>query len=92
MSVLSGVKSRAAVCKTSIERFIGKTFVRIFGLVPTVAGAGEKPVQFRGGTVGEATAITELVVVEALRKSNSLCEAIGQPPLDMAGVRKREIL
>ena len=88
--MLSGVKSRAAVCKSAIGRFIGKTFVRISGLIPTVAGAGERPAQFRGCTVSEATAITELVVVEALRMSNSLCEAIGDPPLDMAGVRKRE--
>ena len=90
MSVLSGVKSRAVVCKSAIGRFTGKTFVRISGLIPTVARSGEKPVQFRGGTVSEATAITELVVVEALRMFNSLCEAIGEPPLDMVGVRKRE--
>ena len=88
--MLSGVKSRAVVCKSAIARFTGKTFVRISGLIPTVARSGEKPVQFRGGTVSEATAITELVVVEALRMFNSLCEAIGEPPLDMVGVRKRE--
>ena len=91
MSVLSGVKSRATVCKGAVRRFTGKTFVRIFGLIPTVEGAEERPVQSRGGTVSEATAVMELVVVEALRMSNSLCEAIGEPPY-MAGARKRRYI
>ena len=79
MSVLSGVNSRAAVRKGAAGRFTDKTFARISGLIPTVEGAEERPIQSRGGTVSEATAVTELVVVEALRMSNLLCEAIGEP-------------
>ena len=91
MCVLSGVKSRATVCKGAVRRFTSKTFVRISGLIPTVEGAEERPVQSRWGTVSEATAVTELVVVEALRMSNSLCETIGEPPY-MAGARKRRYI
>ena len=36
-------------------------------------------VQARGGAVSEVTATTELVVVEALRMSNSLWEAMRKP-------------
>ena len=73
MSMLNGVKSRAAVCKGAVERSAGKTFVRISGFISTVGGAGDRSVQARGGTVNEATAITELVVVEELRMFYSCC-------------------
>ena len=53
-------------------------------------GPGDRPVQTRGNTVSEATATTEPVVVEAMRMSNSLCEAMGEPPLDMPGIRIRK--
>ena len=86
MSVLSGVKSRAAVCESAVERATGKTFVRISGFIPIVRGPGDRPVQIRGETVSEATAITELVVVEAPRMPNSLCEAMGEPALDTPGI------
>ena len=89
MCRLNGVKGRAAVCKSAVERSAGETFVRIFGCIPTVGGARGRPVQTRGGAVSEATAITELVVVEALRMFNSLCEAMGEPPSDMPGVKNR---
>ena len=87
MSVLSGVKRTTVVCK-GVERFIDKMLVRISGSIPTMGEAEERPIQSRGGIVSEATAITELVVVEALRMSNSLCKAIEEPPY-MAGVRNK---
>ena len=90
MSMLNGVKSRAAVCKSAVERSAGEMFVRISDCIPTVGEAGVRPVQARGGAVSEATAITELVVVEALRMPNSLCEEMGEPPSDMPGVKNRK--
>ena len=63
-------------------------FVRISDSIIIVEGAIERPMQSRGDTVSEATAVTELVVVEALRMSNSLCEAFEEPPY-MAGVREK---
>ena len=87
MSVRSGVKHGAAVRK---DRFTCKMFVRISDSIPTVEeGAIERPIQSCGGTVSEATTVTELVAVEALRMSNSLCEAFEEPPY-MAGVRRKE--
>ena len=67
MSELSGVKSRASVCGRVVEndRATGKTFVRISDCIAAVRGLGVRLVQTCGGTVSEATAITELVVVEA---------------------------
>ena len=53
------------------RRATGKAFVRISGCIQ------HKPVQARGGAVSEATATTESVVVEALRMSNLLCDAMG---------------
>ena len=47
MSVLSGVKRRAAVRK-GVGRFTNKMFVRISGSIPTVVGAEESPIQSRG--------------------------------------------
>ena len=49
----------------------------------------ERSIQSCGGTLSEATAVTELVVVEALRMSNSSCEAFEEPPY-ISGVRKKE--
>ena len=50
-----------------------KKFVRFSGSIPTVAeGAIETPIQSCGDTVSGATAVTELVVVEALRMFNPL--------------------
>ena len=72
MSMLGGAKS-SAVCGCAVERATGTTSVRIFGCIQ------HKSVQARGGAVSEATATTESVVVEALRMSNSLCEAMGEP-------------
>ena len=55
-------------------------FVRFLGSIPTVAmGEIEMPIQSCGATVGGATAVTELVVVKALRIFSSLCEA-EEPP------------
>ena len=78
MSVQIGVKRGAAVRK-SVGLFTCKMFVRISDSIPTVEGAIERPIQSRGDTISEATAVTELVVVEALRRSNSLCEAFEEP-------------
>ena len=84
MSVQSRVKYGSAVRK---GRFICKMFVRFSDSIPTVEeGAIERPIQSCGGTISEATAVTELVVVEVLRMSNSLCEAFEEPPY-MVGVR-----
>ena len=78
MSVQGGVKHGAAVRK---GRFSCKMFVRFSGSIPTVEeGAIEMPIQSCGDTVSEATAVTELVVVEALITFNSLCEAFEKPP------------
>ena len=88
ISVLSGVKRIAAVRK-GVERSTDKMFVRISGSIPTVEEVEERPIQSRGSTISEATAVTELVVVKALRMSNSLCETIEEPPC-MAGVRKKK--
>ena len=86
MSVLSEVSSRAAVvCGRTVERATGTTLVRISGFILIVRELGDRPVRTRGDTVSETTAITELVVVEALKMSNSVCKAIGEPPLDMPG-------
>ena len=86
MSMRSGVKHEAAVRK---GRFTFEMFVRFLGSIPTVVGgATERPIQSCGGTVSEATAVTELVVVEALRMSNSLCEAFEEPPY-ISVVRKK---
>ena len=53
--------------------FYEKMFVRLSDSVPTAAeGAIEAPIQSCGGTVSGATAVTELVVVEVLRKFNPL--------------------
>ena len=49
--MLSGVKSRAAVCGNAVERATGKTFVRISGFIPRVRGPGDIPVQTSGDTV-----------------------------------------
>ena len=68
------VLSRSAVCGCDVERATGKASVRYSGCIQ------HKSVQARGGAVSEATAMTESVVVEALRMSNSLCEAMGEPP------------
>ena len=84
MSVQSGVKHGSAVRK---GRFICKMFARFSDSIPTVEeGAIERPIQSCGCTISEATAVTELVVVEVLRMSNSLCEASEEPPY-MVGVR-----
>ena len=91
MSVLSGVKRRATVRK-SVGQFTDKMFVNISGLIPTVKRAKERPIQSRGDTVSEATAVTELVVVEALRMSNSLCKASEEPPYMARVRRKKEII
>ena len=88
MSVQIGVNRGAAVRK-GVGRFTSKMFVRISDSVIIVEGAIERPMQSRGDTVSEATAVTELVVVEALRMSNSLCEAFKEPPY-MAKVRERK--
>ena len=88
MSVYIGVKRGAAVRK-GVGRFTCKMFVRISDSIPTVEGAVERPIQSCGGTVSEATAVTGLVVVEALRMSNSLCESFEEPPY-MAGLRKKK--
>ena len=92
MSILSGVKSSASVCGrvVAIERATGKTSVRISECIAAVRRLGGRLVQTREGTVSEATAITELVVVEALRISNSLCKAMGEPSLDIPGEKKVE--
>ena len=86
ISVLSG-----AVCGRVIEyeRATSKTFVRISGFIAAVRRLGGRSVQTRGDTVSEATAIMELVVVEALRISNSLREATRKPPLGMSGKKKK---
>ena len=87
MSVQSGVKHGAAVRK---GRFICKMFVRFSDSISAVEeGAIERPIQSCGGTISEATAVTELVVVEALRMSNSLCEAFEEPPY-MVGEREKQ--
>ena len=87
MSVRSGVKHGTAIRK---GRFTCKMFVRFSVSIPTVVeGAIESPIQSCGGTVSEATAVTGLVVVEALRMSNLLCEAIEKSPY-MMGVRGKE--
>ena len=87
MSVQGGVKHGVAVRK---GRFSCKMFVRFSGSVPTVEeGAIEMPIQSCGDTRSEATAVTELVVVEALRMFNLLCEAFGEPPY-ISGVRKKK--
>ena len=76
--------------RKGVGRFTDRMFVRISGLIPTVGGAKEREIKiFRGDTVSEATAVTDLVVVEALRMSNSLCEAFEEPPY-MARVRKKK--
>ena len=90
MSVQIGVKRGAAI-REGVGRFTCKIFVRISDSIPTVEGAVERPTQSRGDTVSEAAAVTELVVVEALRMSNSLCEAFEEPPY-MAGVRKKKYI
>ena len=61
MSVLSGVKRIAAVRK-GVERSTDKMFVRISCSIPTVGEVEERPIQSRGSTISEATAVTELVV------------------------------
>ena len=66
-----GVK-RGAAARKGVGRFTCEMFVRISDLVPTVEGAIERPIQSCGDTPNEATAVTELVIVEALRMSNSL--------------------
>ena len=87
MSVRSGVKHGTAVRK---GWFTCKMFVRFSVSIPTVVeGAIERPTQSCGGPVSEATAVTGLVVVEALRMSNSLCEAFEESPY-MMGVRGKE--
>ena len=86
MSVQIGVRRGAAVRKG--VRFTCKMFVRISDSIPTVEGAIEGPIQSCGDTASEATAVTELVVVEALRMFNSLCEAFEEPPY-MARVREK---
>ena len=54
-------------------RFFKKKFVRFSGSIPTDAeGAIETPIQSCGDTVSGATAVTGLVVVEALRMFNPL--------------------
>ena len=88
MSVQIGVNRGAAVRK-GVGRFTCKMFVRISDSVIIVEGAKDRPIQSGGDTVSEATAVTELVVVEALRMSNSLCEAFEEPPY-MAGVREKK--
>ena len=62
--------SSSAECGCAVERATGKASVRISGCIQ------HKSVQARGGAVSEATAMTESVVVEALRMSNALCEAM----------------
>ena len=70
MSVQAGVKHATVARK---GRFSLKMFVRFSGSVLTVAeGAIETPIQSCGDTVSGATAVTELVVVEALRMLNPL--------------------
>ena len=88
MSVYIGVKRGAAVRK-GVGQFTCKMFVRISDSISTVEGAVERPIQSCGGTVSEATAVTGLVVVEALRMSNSLCESFAEPPY-MAGLRNKK--
>ena len=87
MSMRSGVKHGAAVRK---GRFTFKMFVRFSDSIPTVVGGAiERPIQSCGGTVSEATAVTELVVVETLRMSDLLYEAFEKPPY-ISGVRKKK--
>ena len=65
-------------------------FVRFSGSIPTVEErAIEMPIQSCSVTVSEATAVTELVVVKALRMFNSLFEAFEEPPY-ISGVRNKK--
>ena len=90
VSVLSRVKNSASVCERVVEneRATGKTFVRLSDCKAAMGGLEGRSVQTRRDTVSKATAITELVVVEALRISNSMCEAMGEPSLDMTGEKR----
>ena len=74
MSVQGGVKHAAAVAGSIFQKKKEKKkFVRFSGSIPTVAeGAIETPIQSCGDTVSGATAVTGLVVVEALRMFNPL--------------------
>ena len=65
-------------------------FVRILDSILTVEeGAIEGPIESCGGMVSEVTAVTGLVVVEALTMSNSLCETFEEPRY--MGVRGKKI-
>ena len=65
----------------AVERAAGKAFVRIYGCSTQICRSPR-------GAVSEATATAESVVVEALRMSNSLCEAMGEPSR-RAGSKKK---
>ena len=72
MSVQGEVKHAAVVARVSLKK-TKKTFVRFSGSIPTVTeGAIETPIQSCGDIVSGATAVTGLVVVEALRMFNPL--------------------
>ena len=69
----------------AVERATGKALVRISGCIQ------HKSVQAYGGAVSEATATAKSVVVEALRMSNSLCEAMWEPSRRAGSAKKGEM-